>query len=104
LFAPVGNLVPPALEALDMGGTLAIAGIYLSDIPSLNYEKHLFHEKNLRSVTANTRADGEELLKLATEIPLAPRTTTFPLSDANRVLRMMKQDEIQGTGVLVISG
>jgi propanol-preferring alcohol dehydrogenase len=102
MFAPVGKLVPAALQALDMGGTLAIAGIYLTDIPSLNYEKHLFHEKNLRSVTANTRADGEELLKLATEIPLAPRTTSFPLADANKVLRMLKEDSIQGTGVLIV--
>ena len=67
-----------------MGGTLAIAGIYLTDIPPLNYERHLFHEKNLRSVTANTRKDGEELLKLAAEIPLRPHTTDFPLADANR--------------------
>lgn len=103
LFAPVGNLVPPALEALDMGGTLALAGIYLSDIPKLNYEKHLFHEKQLRSVTANTRKDGEELLKLAVEIPLKPRTALFPLSDANRALLMLKRDGIQGSGVLQVS-
>jgi propanol-preferring alcohol dehydrogenase len=102
LFAPVGNLVPPALEALDMGGTLAVAGIYLTDIPPLNYERHLFHEKNLRSVTANTRRDGEELLKLAVEIPLRPRTTSFPLADANRALLMLKQDAISGSGVLIV--
>jgi propanol-preferring alcohol dehydrogenase len=102
LFAPVGILVPPALEALDMGGTLAVAGIYLTDIPSLNYERHLFHEKNLRSVTANTRKDGEELLQLATEIPLIPHTTSFPLADANRVLLMLKRDAISGSGVLVV--
>ena len=65
LFAPVGDLVLPALAALDRGGTLAIAGIYLSDIPSLNYEKHLFQERQLRSVTSNTRADGREFLALA---------------------------------------
>ena len=103
LFAPVGTLVPPALEALDMGGTLAIAGIYLTDIPTLNYERHLFHEKNLRSVTANTRRDGEELLKLAAEIPLLPHTTPFPLPHANRALLMLKQDAIQGSGVLVMA-
>jgi propanol-preferring alcohol dehydrogenase len=102
LFAPVGVLVPPALEALDMGGTLAVAGIYLTDIPKLNYERHLFHEKQLRSVTANTRKDGEELLQLASEIPLQPRTTTFPLTEANRALAMLKHDKIQGTGVLAI--
>jgi propanol-preferring alcohol dehydrogenase len=102
LFAPVGNLVPTALESLDMGGTLAVAGIYLTDIPTLNYERHLFREKNLRSVTANTRQDGEELLKLAAEIPLRPRTTSFPLADANRALLMLKKDAISGTGVLVV--
>jgi propanol-preferring alcohol dehydrogenase len=102
LFAPVGDLVPPALEALDMGGTLAIAGIYLTDIPRLNYQRHLFHEKNLRSVTANTREDGRELLRLAAEIPLRPETTTYPLADANRALQQLKHDGIRGTGVLVI--
>ena len=102
LFAPVGNLVLPALEALDMGGTLAVAGIYLSDIPTLNYERHLFHERNLRSVTANTRHDGEELLKIAAEIPLKPHVTSFPLTDANRALLMLKRDGIQGTGVLIV--
>jgi propanol-preferring alcohol dehydrogenase len=102
LFAPVGDLVPPALEALDMGGTLAIAGIYLSDIPRLDYESHLFHEKNLRSVTANTRHDGEELLKTAVEMRLRPRTTSFPLRQANDALRQLKHDGINGTGVLTI--
>ena len=70
LFAPAGELVPVALEALDRGGTLAIAGIHLSDIPPLNYERHLFQERQLRSVTANTRADGEEFLRLAARLQL----------------------------------
>ena len=65
LFAPVGDLVPPALAALDRGGTLAIAGIHLSDIPPLNYEKHLFQERQLRSITSNTRADAREFLAFA---------------------------------------
>ena len=102
LFAPVGTLVPPALEALEMGGTLAVAGIYLTDIPTLNYERHLFHEKTLRSVTANTRKDGEELLKLATEIPLVPEITRFKLEEANLALQKLKSDAISGTGVLVM--
>src|SRR5205085_2629164 len=89
LFTPVGDLVLPAVEALDMGGTLAVAGIYLTDIPKLNYQRHLFHEKTLRSVTANTRRDGEELLRVAAEIPLRPHTTTFPLADANVALRTL---------------
>lgn len=104
LFAPVGHLVLPALEALDHGGTLALAGIYLTDIPTLNYERHLFHEKALRSVTANTRADGEELLRIAAEIPIRPQTTAFPLHDANRALQQLKHDAIQGSGVLLVTG
>jgi len=91
----------PALEALERGGTLALAGIYSTDIPALNYERHLFHEKTLRSVTANTRQDGEELLRIAAEVPLRPHTTQFPLQDANRALRQLKHDAIQGAGVLV---
>jgi propanol-preferring alcohol dehydrogenase len=104
LFAPAGELVLPALEALDQGGTLALAGIYLTDIPTLNYERHLFYEKNLRSVTANTRADGEELLHIAAEIPIRPHTTAYPLADANRALQDLKHDRIQGSGVLMVSG
>ena len=90
------------MEALDRGGILAVAGIHLSDIPAMNYERQLFYEKELRSVTANTRADGEALLKLAAEIPLEPKTTVFPLADANRGLRMLKHDGISGSGVLSI--
>lgn len=102
LFAPAGELVLPALEALEQGGTLALAGIYLTDIPSLNYERHLFHEKTLRSVTANTRADGNDLLRLAAEIPIRPHTTPFPLAEANRALQQLKHDAIRGAGVLVV--
>jgi alcohol dehydrogenase, propanol-preferring len=103
LFAPVGTLVLPGLAALDRGGTLAIAGIHLSDIPSLNYDRHLFDERTLTSVTANTRADGNELLRLAAEIPLKPETVHFPLADANRALQMLKNDGINGSGVLDIA-
>ncbi|HEX9756965.1 MAG TPA: zinc-dependent alcohol dehydrogenase family protein [Nitrospiria bacterium] len=102
LFAPVGELVPVALEALDKGGTLALAGVYLTDIPSLNYEQHLFHEKNLISVTANTRQDGEALLHLAEEIPIQTHTETFMLHQANEALLQLKEDGIQGAGVLEI--
>lgn len=100
LFAPAGNLVPPALEALDKGGTLAIAGIYLSEIPPLNYDRHLFQERTLRSVTANTREDGRELLRLAAEIPIRTHTVPFILERANEALQQLKHDKINGAGVL----
>lgn len=100
LFAPVGDLVLPALAALDRGGTLAIAGIHLSTIPALDYAAHLFQEREVRSVTANTRADGHALLRLAAEIPLRTSVEECPLEDANRALRRLKEDEIEGAAVL----
>ncbi|HEY6420080.1 MAG TPA: zinc-dependent alcohol dehydrogenase family protein [Candidatus Binataceae bacterium] len=103
LFAPAGNLVPPALQALDRGGVLAIAGIYLSPIPTLDYDRDLFQERELRSVTANTRADAEEFLKIAGEIPIRTHTAAFALSDANTALQMLKHDQIKGAAVLKIS-
>ena len=77
LFAPAGELVPVALAALDKGGTLVLAGIYMTPIPEMDYQQHLFNERNLRSVTANTRRDGEELLQLVAEIPLHTHTQEF---------------------------
>jgi len=102
LFAPAGKLVPPALEALDRGGTLALAGIYLSEVPPLDYQRHLFYERTLCSVTANTRRDGEELLRLAAEIPLQPHTVPFDLQDANLALQQLKHDGFEGAAVLRI--
>ena len=103
VFAPVGELAVAALAALDKGGTVALAGIYMTDVPSLNYERLLFHEKQLCSVTANTRRDGEELLRLAREIPIVTHTESFPLEQANEALIKLKQDGIQGAGVLRVS-
>jgi propanol-preferring alcohol dehydrogenase len=100
LFAPAGELVPPALEALERGGTLAVAGIHLSEIPPLDYQRHLFQERVLRSVTANTRSDGRELLRLAVEVPLAAHTVAYPLERANEALLDLKQDRIRGAAVL----
>ncbi|MCZ9880388.1 zinc-dependent alcohol dehydrogenase family protein [Arthrobacter sp. B2a2-09] len=100
LFAPVGDLVPVALKALDRGGTLAVAGIHLSDIPPLNYSAHLFYERQLRSVTANTRADGEEFWSLAAEIPLAPTTTAYPLAEADLALQDLASGRIAGAAIL----
>ena len=101
IFAPAGELVPAALAILKKGGTLALAGIYMSQIPALDYEKHLFYEKNVHSVTANTRDDGRNLLAEAAEIPIRPRTTTYPLAEANRALQDLKADRLSGTAVLL---
>jgi len=100
LFAPAGNLVPPAMQALRRGGILAIAGIYLSPVPPLDYERDLFYEREIRSVTANTRADGEEFLRIAGEIPIKTSTVAMRLDDANRALTMLKHDELRGAAVL----
>jgi propanol-preferring alcohol dehydrogenase len=103
LFAPVGPLVLPALAALDKGGTLSLAGIYMTPIPEMDYGKYLFQEHTLRSVTANTRHDGQALLKLATEVPLHTQTTEFPLEQANEALQALKHDQINGAAVLRVS-
>jgi propanol-preferring alcohol dehydrogenase len=102
LFAPAGTLVPPALEALAPGATLACAGIHMSEVPALDYARHLFEERTLTSVTANTRADGRELLSLAAEIPLRPRTTAVEFARANQGLLALKNGLIVGSGVLQI--
>ena len=101
LFAPVGTLVPPALAALDRGGTLAIAGIHLSEIPALDYQRHLFEERTLRSVTANTRRDGEEFLAEAARIGLRVTTTPYPFDRADAALRDLAHDRVEGAAVLV---
>ncbi len=102
LFAPAGELVPVALRALDRGGTLAIAGIYMSDIPPLRYAIDLFEERRLLSVTANTRRDGEEFLALAASIPLRPTVTRYPLEQADRALSDMAHDRLTGAAVLTV--
>lgn len=100
LFAPAGDLVLPALAALDRGGTLAVAGIHLTDIPALNYQAHLFEERRLRSVTANTRRDGEELLELAPRLGVHATTQPYPLDRADEALSDLAHDRITGAGVL----
>ncbi|MFF0450607.1 zinc-dependent alcohol dehydrogenase family protein [Streptomyces sp. NPDC004609] len=101
LFAPVGDLVPVALEALDRSGTLAVAGIHLSDIPVLNYQRHLFQERNLRSVTSNTRRDGRDFLNLAERVGIRVTVSPYPLSRADRALADLAADRVNGAAVLV---
>ncbi|WP_328327595.1 MULTISPECIES: zinc-dependent alcohol dehydrogenase family protein [unclassified Streptomyces] len=101
LFAPVGDLVPVALEALDRSGTLAIAGIHLTDVPVLNYQRHLFQERNLRSVTSNTRQDGRDFLALAERIGIQVTVSPYPLSQADLALADLAADRVHGAAVLV---
>jgi propanol-preferring alcohol dehydrogenase len=104
IFAPAGELVVPALRALERGGTLALAGIHMSPIPPIDYDRDLFGERMICSVTANTRQDGLDLLREAAAIPIRPRTQRFPLTQANRALQSLKAGAINGAGVLVIHG
>lgn len=101
LFAPVGSIVPTALSHLDRGGTLAVAGIYLSDIPPLDYERHLFEERTLRSVTANTRQDGRDFLEIAGRIGMKTTVNPYPFSQADRALRDLAHERFSGAAVLV---
>jgi propanol-preferring alcohol dehydrogenase len=103
LFAPVGTLVPVALAALDRGGTLAVAGIYLTDIPVLNYQTHLFEERTLRSVTANTRADGTDFLTLAERIGLRPIITVYPFESVDQALSDLAHDRLNGAAVIAVA-
>jgi propanol-preferring alcohol dehydrogenase len=101
MFAPAGSLVPEALRSLRRGGTLALAGIYMTPIPELKYER-LYHERIMRSVANATRDDARQLMRLAGQIPLRTEVQTFPLEDANRALAALKRSEIHGAGVLTI--
>jgi propanol-preferring alcohol dehydrogenase len=103
VFAPAGDVVPVALAALDRGGTVAVAGIHLSDIPPLRYADHLFEERQLRSVTANTRADGEEFLALAARIGIRVEAVPYALGAAPTALRDLEHGRVTGAAVLRIA-
>ncbi|WP_029114011.1 zinc-binding alcohol dehydrogenase family protein [Mycobacterium sp. URHB0044] len=102
LFAPVGELVLPALEALDRGGTLAIAGIHLSDIPELNYQRHLFQERQVRSVSSNTRADAREFLDFVGRHRVEVTSPQYPMSRADEALADLAGGRIAGAAVLTV--
>jgi propanol-preferring alcohol dehydrogenase len=100
LFAPAGDLVPVALRALDRGATLAVAGVWLSRIPGLDYADELFQERHLRSVTANTRADGEEFLRLAGRLGIRATTVAYPMAEAPTALADLAHGQFSGAAVL----
>lgn len=102
IFAPAGEIVPAALRALDRGGTVAIAGIHMTDIPPINYDRDLFGERTIRSVTANTKQDGLDFLREAAAIPIRPHTRRFRLEDANHALQQLKAGTFQGAAVLTM--
>jgi propanol-preferring alcohol dehydrogenase len=99
IFAPAGDLVPPALRAVRKGGTVVLAGIHMSPIPALEYD-WIWGERGLRSVANATRQDAEDLLALAATIPIQTEVETFPLAAANDVLLKLKQSGIRGAAVL----
>jgi len=100
MFAPAGELVPPALKALKKGGRLILGGIHMSPIPSFSYDL-IYQERVMRSVANNTRDDGRDFLSVAAEIPIRTQTETFPMRDANRALKALKQDGVRGAAVLL---
>jgi len=102
IFAPAGEIVPSALRALEKGGTLALAGIHMSPIPPLDYGREVFGERVIRSVTANTKQDGLDLLREAAAIPIRTHTQRFSLEQANEALQVLKAGAIRGAAVLAI--
>ncbi|CAI9407667.1 putative alcohol dehydrogenase AdhA [Nocardioides sp. T2.26MG-1] len=104
VFAPAGPLVPVALEALDRGGTLALAGIHMSDVPTLDYQRHLFLERDLRTVTSNTRRDGEELLALADRLGVRAHVRTYGFDEVDRALSDLATGDVSGSAVVTLPG
>ena len=102
-FTRAGPTVLDGMRLLDKGGTQALAGIYMSPIPEMDYVKYLYHERTLRSVANATRKDGNELLKIAAEIPIKTTTQVFPLEEANQALQLLKDSKIDGAAVLQIT-
>jgi alcohol dehydrogenase, propanol-preferring len=104
VFAPAGEVVPDALESVGRDGTVAIAGIHLTEVPPLTYERHLFYERNLRSVTSNTRRDGEELLRIAARMGVRVHTTRYPFDAVDQALRDLAAGAFSGAAVVADSG
>jgi propanol-preferring alcohol dehydrogenase len=101
VFAPAGELVPRALSAIGRGGTVSLAGIHMSDVPGLDYQRHLFLERTLTSVTANTRSDGEELLRLAPRLGVEVHVSEYPFAEVDRALDDLATGRLAGSAVIV---
>jgi len=102
IFAPVGDIIPQALAATKRGGTVVTAGIHMSDIPAMNYQNDLFNERDLRTVTANTRADGSAFLRIAHNLGITPEVTVYPFSQVDIALNDLRSGNASGS--LVIAG
>lgn len=102
IFAPVGDLVPAALKATTRGGTVTIAGIHVSDLPRMPYQQTLFHERDLRSVTANTRADGVEFLRLAQRLDIRAEVTPYEFDALPVALEDLRRSRVSGSLVLAL--
>jgi propanol-preferring alcohol dehydrogenase len=100
VFAPAGGLAPLALASTVPGGTVVLAGIHMSDIPTMTYDEHLFRERDLRTVTANTRADGEAFLRLARSLSIRPEITRYPLDRADEAIDALRAGRASGSLVL----
>jgi propanol-preferring alcohol dehydrogenase len=100
-FAPAGDVVVSALSGLRKGGVVAINAIHLDRIPEFDYDRLLWGERQIRSVANMTRDDARDFLKLAAEIRLRPRVTTFTLDQANETLTAVKNDAIDGAAVVI---
>jgi propanol-preferring alcohol dehydrogenase len=101
IFAPAGEIIPPALAALEPGATLILGGIHMSPVPSFPYAL-IYRERGVRSVANNTRADGRAFLAEAARLHVRTHVQSFPLAEANQALIALKHDAIRGAGVLVI--
>jgi propanol-preferring alcohol dehydrogenase len=100
IFAPIGGLVPAALQTVKRGGTVVCGGIHMSDIPAFPYHD-LWHERTICSVANLTRRDGDEFLALAAKIPIRTETQTFRLEQANEALEALRSGKLRGAAVLV---
>lgn len=102
VFAPIGEIVPAALEALVPGGTVVLAGIHMTDVPAMNYQRHLFHEKRLRSVEANTRENARAFLEVCARVHLTVQTTEYTFSRVPDALRDLRHGRFAGAAVIVM--